>query len=188
MTFAIVTVCLHIYPYFAGFISYLFLYVLSMIIWLLLFARRQKIYVIVEILYNYRKRYNVGDHSSTLIQKILVILFLMIFILYQMLHHFEDDSKFSESEYWNLGLKTPKGNFKYAFSILIYLFFFYSKCTSCCVFPFILSVIWDKWSETLHLYKKSLQFHLRTAKRCKNLEIFGDFIKMTKINRGMSRL
>lgn len=153
----------------------LFLYILPMLVWFLLFIRRKKIHAVIHKVYVYRRKYTIAEKSSTLFQKISIIfLSLIIFIVYQLLYHFEN--KFILEFFlklWALGMKLPNKNLKFAFVILMNLVNFIVT-TFPVLMTVIISVMLHKFGETLNLYKKSLKFHLRNTRQCENKEILLD--------------
>lgn len=167
-------------------ILYLSFNVLAMLIWFLLFVRRKKVSAIIHKLYSYRKQYAAVECSSPLLQKMSIILSLMIFMLYQSLHHFEQELMVPGAlEYWTLGFKIANTKAKFTVTILINVVNF-TRNAFPVLMTFILSTMLYKWSETLNLYKKHLQLQLRTVSRCENADLLLDFIKMTNCIRKMN--
>lgn len=182
MIFYIVVTCHFMFTQFTVSISYLILDALSVFLWFSLFKKRKQISSTVQELYYFRKRYNIVDNASTSKQKLVTIFILMLFILCQLRHHFEAEA---ELKFWNLGFKFPKGKLK-----LSYIIFVNSVSFIVNSFPvlitLILSIIFYKWGETLNAFNKALRLHLCSANRCKNIDIFVDFFKMTNVLRELN--
>lgn len=174
--------------YFTVCFSYLFLHALSMLIWPLLYVRRQKIILIIQKLCLYRKKYNIEKKSSKIIQKTTVILISMIFILSQLLQYFENETESTEYlKFWTLGYEIPKGGLRIVILILINLVFF-TVSTFPVLMSFFVSIILYKWSEVLQFYNRSLQLHLCAVNKYEVMEHFADFFKITKVLRDIKEV
>lgn len=179
--------CRHIVSYFQTSCTYLILHFLSILVWYVLFIRRKRLPTIIQEMYRYRKRYNVRNNASKRIQNIALFLTLIIFVLSQLLHHFEDKSKNIFLDIHTFGITVSKGNLKIIIVIFINLAFFIAYAFPVFV-TFILSVVLYKWGETIQFYNKSLQRHLRAGMKHVNMNLFADFINMTKLLREMNHI